>query len=148
MDLLWISLIVGLSIGSILSVVFGLYSIPTSDSYIRSVFGMSSYDLIFNGIILIISAGFLFLTVVSILVRDAVYPVSKPWNFTTETLLMSFLPASILLVMGPLRGDKIDITLIEEFFILSAKFGILHLLFQFSGFYSNVFPPPKIAGRR
>jgi hypothetical protein len=148
MDLLWISLILGLSIGSILSVMFGIYSVPTSDSYIRSVFGTSSYDLIFNGIILMISAGFLFLTIVSIIVRDTSYPVSRPWNFTTETLLMAFLPASILLVMGPLRGDKIDFTLIEEFLILSVKFGALHLLLQFSGFYSNIFPPPKIGGKR
>jgi hypothetical protein len=148
MDLLWISLIVGLIIGTILSVIFGVYSKGTSEPYIRMLFGMSSYDLIFDGIILIISAGFLFLTVVAVIVRDTAYPIAKPLNFTLETMLMTFLSSSILLAMAPLRGRKIDLETLQEFAILSVKFGALHLLLQFSGFYSNVFPPTVVAGKR
>jgi heme/copper-type cytochrome/quinol oxidase subunit 3 len=148
MDLLWISLIVGLLLGTILSVVFGVYSKTTSEPYIRMLFGLSSYDLIFDGIIIIISAGFLFLTVVAIVVRDTAYPIAKPLNFTLETMMMTFLSSSVLLAMAPLRGQKIDLETLKEFGILSVKFGALHLLLQFSGFYSNVFPPVVIGAKR
>ena len=147
MDLLWISLIVGLLLGTILSVVFGVYSKGTSEPYIRMLFGMSSYDLIFDGIIIIVAAGFLFLTVVAIVVRDTAYPIAKPLNFTLETMMMTFLSSSILLAMAPLRGHKIDLETLQEFGVLCVKFGALHLLLQFSGFYSNVFPP-VVGGKR
>lgn len=148
MDLLWISVIVGLLLGTVLSVVFGLYNKAGAEPYIRSIFGVSSNDLIFDGIIFIVAAGFLFLVAVSIVIRDTWYPINLPWNFTIETLLMSFLPASVLLMMGPLRGYPINGQLFEEFGVLSLKFGLLHLLFQFSGFYSNVFPPQMRGAKR
>jgi hypothetical protein len=135
-------------LGSIISLVFGLYSKAGVEPYIRTLFGMSSYDLIFDGIIFIVVAGFLFLMVVSVIIHDLAYPISKPWHFTIETLLMAFLPASVILMMGPLRGYPIDLSLIEEFGVLVLKFGALHILLQFSGFYSNVFPPKLLGGKR
>jgi len=148
MDLLWISVAVGLVVGGLMSTIFGLYNRAGSEPYIRMLFGISSYDLIFNGIILILAIGFLFLAVIAFFIRDLTYPVMKPFNFTVETLLMAFLPASILLVMAPLRGYKIDLTVLEEFGILTLKFGALHLLLQFSGFYSNIFAPPVMVGAK
>ena len=56
-------------------------------------------------------------------------------------VVMAFLPAVVFLIMAPLRGYKVTGTTFEEFSVLVVKFGILHLLLQFSGFYSNVFPP-------
>ena len=56
-------------------------------------------------------------------------------------------PSSILLAMAPLRGHKIDLETLQEFGVLCVKFGALHLLLQFSGFYSNVFPP-VVGGKR
>ena len=143
MDLLWISLGVGLLVGLTMSLVFGLYNRAGAETYLRTFLGVSSYDLIFNGIIFIVAAGFLFLAVVSFIIRDTWYPTTRPWNFTVETIMMSFLPASVLLMMGPLRGYPLNGQLFEEFAVLCAKFGILHLLMQFSGFYSSVFPPLK-----
>jgi hypothetical protein len=141
MDILYIAAIGGIILGAVLSVVFGVYSKGSAESYIRSLFGLSSYDLIFGGILFVLIASFLFLATISGVVRDLKYPTSKPINFTIETLLMAFLPASVFLMMTPLRGYSITSTTFEEFAVLLVKFGLLHILLQFSGFYSSIFPP-------
>jgi hypothetical protein len=141
MELLYIAAIAGIALGAVLSVVFGVYSRTGAESYIRSLFGMSSYNLIFGGIVFILVASFLFLATISGVVKDLAYPKMKPVNFTVETLLMAFLPASVFLIMTPLRGYPITGTTYEEFMVLVVKFGLLHILLQFSGFYSNIFPP-------
>jgi putative Mn2+ efflux pump MntP len=64
-------------------------------------------------------------------------------NFILETLLMAILPSIGFLAMAVLRGYHIDSEVFTEFSVLVLKFGILHLLLQFSGFYSNIFPPKK-----
>ena len=148
MDILWIAVGVGLLIGTILSVIFGVYNRTGSEPYIRNIFGMSSADLIFDGIIFILAFGCLFLAVVAIVIRDNIYPSQFPVKFTIETLLMSIVPASIFLVMANFRGYKIDSKDGIEFSILLLKFGILHLLLQFSGFYSDTFPPFIVKGAR
>ena len=141
MDILYIAAIAGVALGVILSVVFGIYSKGGAESYIRSLFGMSSYNLIFGGIIFVLVASFLFLATISGVVKDLKYPTSRPVNFTIETLLMAGLPASVFLVMTVLRGYSITMTTFEEFSVLLVKFGLLHILLQFSGFYSAIFPP-------
>ena len=148
MDILWIAVGVGLSIGTVLSIVFGIYNRAGSEPYIRTIFGMSSADLIFDGILFILAFGCLFLAVVSIIIRDNIYPSKFPLRFTIETLLMSVVPASLLLLMANFRGYKIDSKVGTEFTILAIKFGALHLLLQFSGFYSDTFPPLITKGGR
>lgn len=141
MDLIWIAVIVGTIIGVIVSVLFGVYSKSTADSYIRTIFGVNSTDFIFDGVIFIVILSFIVLTTFSIMIRDLAFPSSSPGNFTIETLLMGFLPASVFLIMPLLRGYKYTSHTALEFFILVLKFGVLHILLQFSGFYSSVFPP-------
>lgn len=141
MDLLWIAAIVGVVLGLGASIVFGIYSKATANSYVRTLFGLSSYNLIFDGIIFILAICFLLLATMSGVIRDTTYPSTKPLSFTLETLLMAFLPASVLLIMTPLRGYNLTAQSFEEFSVLVVKFGLLHILLQFSGFYSNIFPP-------
>ena len=148
MDILWIAVGFGLCIGAVLSVVFGLYSRAGSEPYIRTMFGMSSADLIFDGIVFILAFGCLFLAVVSIIIRDNIYPSQFPIRFTVETLLMAILPASLLLLMANFRGYVIDAKVGMEFTVLMLKFGALHLLLQYSGFYSDTFPPLIMKGGR
>lgn len=143
MDLIWISLIIGGIAGILFSVLFGVYSKSTADSYVRTFFGINSTDLIFDGIVFVIVTGFIVLTACSIMIRDLTFPTNNPINFTIETLLMGFLPASVFLAMPYLRGAKYSIHTGIEFMILALKFGLLHILLQFSGFYSSVFPPNK-----
>jgi hypothetical protein len=52
---------------------------------------------------------------------------------------MAVMSSSIIFIMTVLRGKKINATTWEEFALLLAKFGSLHILLQFSGFYSYVF---------
>lgn len=140
---MWLALGIGLIIGTVLSIVFGIYSRAGAEPYIRMFFGMSSYDLIFDGIVFMLSAGGLFLMILSCIIRDSAYPMNTSINFLLETFLMAVLPSIGFLAMAGLRGYRLDSEVAMEFGVLLAKFGILHILLQFSGFYSNVFPPIK-----
>jgi len=141
MDVVIASVIIGIILSAVLSTVFGIYSKATATPYIRTLFGMSSIDLISGVTLAVIIAAFVLLAVVSGLIRDLTYPMKSPVKFTIEALLMGFLPAFVFLLMAVFRGYPINGTVLEEFALLAAKFGILHVLLQFSGFYSFVFPP-------
>ena len=133
--------IIGVVLSAILSALFGVYSKATATPYIRTLFGMSSIDLISGVTLAVIVAAFFLLAVVSGLIRDLTYPTKSPVKFTIETILMGVLPALVFLLMAVFRGYPIDSRVLEEFAMLLAKFGVLHVLLQFSGFYSFVFPP-------
>jgi hypothetical protein len=139
MDLMWISLLVGLAIGGVLSLVFGLYSKAGSSSYSRSIFGIQSTQLITDVVLMLVGASVVFLAVVSALVKDLAYPNKKPLNFAMETLAMATFSSMIIFLMTYLRGVRFSGATVEEFFVLFAKFGVLHVLLQFSGFYSYIF---------
>jgi len=139
MDGIWLALIGGLVLGAIFSVVFGIFNKKSSDSLSRNIFGMSSSVLVTDAIIIVIVGSFVFLSTISAIVKDLAYPRAKPINFTVETLLMAFMPASIIFFMTYLRGFPIELKTWEEFAVLSVKFGLLHILLQFSGFYSYAF---------
>lgn len=146
MELMWWALIVGAILGVILSAVFGIYSTKTSNSWSMSILGMNSGDLITDGIFLILAASIVFLATVAGLVRDVYYPMNRPWSFTAEVFLMAIPPALTFLVMVALRGYALTTADVrEKFAILILKFGLLHVLLQFSGFYSDILPPIKYA---
>lgn len=141
MDIIWKFIGFGIVISIIISTVFGIYSKSTATPYIRTLFGVSSNDLIFGMMILVILSTFFVLSVVSGLVRDLTYPTKNPIEFTIETLVVGIVPSLIILLMTVLRGYTITNVTAEEFMILVVKFSLLHILLQFSGFYSSVFPP-------
>jgi hypothetical protein len=141
MDSIWWSLIIGILFGLVLSLIFGIYNKQLAGSAVRNLFGLSTNTWITDVIILIVAGSFIFLATLSIINRDLTYPIKTPINFTLETLLMAFLPSLIIFAMTLLRGYKINSQTFEEFTLLVAKFGLLHILLQFSGFYSYVFPP-------
>lgn len=141
MDIIWKFIGFGIVISIIISTVFGIYSKNTATPYIRTLFGVSSNDLIFGMMILVILSTFFVLSVVSGLVRDLTYPTKNPIEFTIETLVVGIVPSLIILLMTVLRGYTITNVTAEEFMILVVKFSLLHILLQFSGFYSSVFPP-------
>lgn len=83
--------------------------------------------------LLIISA--IYLIIMSILKKDLKYPIAHPWLFTLETLLVSFTMGLIVVLMSYGRGEFSVKTLLE-FVLMTLKFGVFHILLQFSGFYS------------
>lgn len=141
MDPLWIFLSIGLGMGIILSVLFGIYNKNTNVYYAKNIFGIPSTKLITDAIILLVGTSFLFLSTVSFIVKDLHYPQKHPLYFTIETLMMSLCSALTIFVMTMFRGYQITSNTFLEFSILAMKFGILHILLQFSGFYSYIFPP-------
>jgi hypothetical protein len=144
MDLTLINIgISGLVVGFILSIILNVYSKSTANSYSYSLFGVNIIDLIVYSITLALGITIVLLSGYSVLVRDLQYPKEHPIRFTIETLLMGFLPSLIIFIMTVFRGYKITNKTFIEFTVLVVKFGLLHILFQFSGFYSSVFPHVK-----
>ena len=141
MDSIWWSVLGGLLIGAVLSIVFSVYNRKGADAISRSFLGMSTSVLITDIILIVVVTSFAVLATVSAFVRDLTYPTKAPVNFTIETLLMAFVPSVLIFAMALLRGYKITGETFEEFGFLAVKFGVLHILLQFSGFYSYVFPP-------
>lgn len=79
------------------------------------------------------------LVVFSILVRDIAFPKAHPMLFTLETLALSIIPALPLFLMAHFRGVTQ-----KHAWILFGSFAIklfaVHILFQFSGFYTWSLP--------
>jgi len=143
---MWWSIIIGAVLGVVLSVVFGIYSSKTSNTWSMSIFGMNSGDLITDALFLILGASVIFLATVSGLVRDLYYPINRPWYFTAEVFLMAVPPALAFLAMVAMRGYSLTTGDVwEKFSVLLIKFALLHVLLQFSGFYSDILPPIKYA---
>jgi hypothetical protein len=141
MDIIWIFLLIGLGLGAILSLIFGMFSNTGNTVYSRNIFGIQSTELITNIVVMAMGAAIVFLSVVSFLIKDLEYPQRSPLYFTTETLMMALSSSSIIFLMTFFRGYSFTSSTIEEFFLMFMKFGILHILLQFSGFYSFIFPP-------
>jgi len=98
------------------------------------------YFIIELGIIAIVLIGFTLLLGITLAVRDFSMILNKPFIFALETLAMAFIPAVPLLFFVVTRGISISMA-IKWFLGLTVKFGVLHVLFQTSGFYSYMFAP-------
>jgi hypothetical protein len=130
----------GAIVGVILSVLLNIYSKSTASKYTYVLFGLNVSDLLTYIMILSIGFGVALLSGFSVLIRDLQYPVTKPWEFTIETLVMSFIPSLIIFLMTAFRGHQITNETWLEYAGLCIKFGLLHVLFQFSGVYSSILP--------
>lgn len=138
-DLIYPS-VFGLIVGSLLSLLFNVYSQPTASKFIYNIFGINSDMLIKMIILFVVTSGIAGLAGLSVLIRDFDYPIQHTLNFFIEICAASFLPAILLLVMIHLRQSKFTGYTLLEFLLLATKFGILHILLQFSGVYSSIFP--------
>lgn len=129
--------VVGLALGGLLSLIFGRLAVPAGTLQ-SAVFGISIGELIANVVLVAIIGGIVFLGYVSMVVQDTAFPTAHPWLFLLETIIVGFLPASIIYVITDIRDNgKLDLTsLNREFVLLAAKFAVFHLLFQFSGLYT------------
>lgn len=133
----------GLILGFILSIILNVYSKSSANSVSRSLFGMNVMDLIYQTTFFLIGLTITILAGYSVLIRDLSYPNAHPIKFTVETLLMGFLCSSIIFVMTVFRGYIITNKTWIEFGLLFIKFSLVHILFQFSGIYSELFPYKK-----
>ena len=136
-----IAAVVGLALGGILSLLFGRLALPTRVPFEFTIGGMTTGVLLTNLLIVAIIGAIVFFSYVSIVVQDTAFPRAHPWLFFIETLIVGFVPASVIYVMQDFRDDGIfDLTkLNREFIFLAGKFAIFHLLFQFSGVYGYFF---------
>ena len=97
-----------------------------------------SNNIIAYSIVIFLVIAIVYLTILSIIVKDIKYPRAHPWLFTIETLLFSVGAAAIIFLMAYGRNDLSLVTIVE-FLVVALKFGLLHILLQFSGFYSYGF---------
>jgi hypothetical protein len=104
-----------------------------------SIFLLSERTTIMKwGAIALVILAFLYLVIVSFIVRDVKYPKEHPYLFTLETLLVGLGGSASIFLMAYGR-DKITISTVMEFLLLAVKFSVFHILFQLSGFYDYVF---------
>ena len=88
--------------------------------------------------VVLLVLGFVYLLVLSIIIRDYKLIVEHPFIFTLELLFMMLLPAIPLLFFKVSR----DIPWKEAVLwasSLAIKFGAFHVVLQLSGFYSFLF---------
>lgn len=130
----------GLGLGTIVSVVFNIYSVSSANKLSYSLFGVDVVSFITSGTLFVIGLIVAFLSGCSILIRDLAYPNAYPIKFTIETLSMAILSSLVVFIMTVLRGYTINSHTWVEFTALFVKFGLLHILLQFCGVYSSLFP--------
>lgn len=136
-----VAAVIGLGLGGLLSLVFGRYALPTRIPAELTLFGYSSGVILTNLVIVAIVGAIVFLSYVSTIVQDTAFPTVHPWLFVIETLIVGFVPASVIYVITDFRDNgHINFTGLNlEFLFLATKFAIFHLLFQFSGVYTYLF---------
>jgi len=130
----------GLGLGSIVSVVFNIYSVSSANKLSYSLFGVDVVSFITTGTLFFIGLIVAFLSGCSILIRDLAYPKAHPIKFTIETLSMAVFSSVVVFIMTVLRGYTINSYTWIEFTALFVKFGVLHILLQFCGVYTLLFP--------
>jgi hypothetical protein len=133
-----LAVIGGLGLGALLSLVFGRYALPTKIPSEFTVGGFPVGVVLADFILFAVVGAIVFFGYVSMIVQDTTFPSEHPWLFFVETLIVSILPASIIYVITDFRDNgSLDLSsLNREFLLLAAKFGLFHLLFQFSGVYT------------
>lgn len=138
--------VVGLALGGLLSLAFGRLALPTRIPFEFTIAGFSTGVILTNLLIVAVIGAIVFFGYVSMIVRDTAFPQAHPWLFFVETLVVGFVPASVIYVMQDFRDDG-DFNLSKlnrEFLLLAAKFAVFHLLFQFSGMYSYFFDSKSV----
>lgn len=98
-----------------------------------------SYVFIKDSMLSVLGIAILAMVAWSVIVRDGDYPQRRPLWFTAETLVIGFIGALPMLFLGYTRKATTFET-IAEFAILVIKFGLFHVLLQYSGFYTHLFP--------
>ena len=138
MDLsLLIACAAGLGLGVLMSWLFAKNF--SNQGSINSIFGMNINTLMTNLLMFSVIFAIVIFSTLSYLVKDLTYPRENPVYFTLETLFSSFVPSSMFYAILFLRGIPATQNRNIEYILLSAKFGLLHILFQFSGFYTYAF---------
>ena len=98
----------------------------------------TSNSVILWSTIVFFSIALIYLILMSILKRDLKFPSSHPYLFTFESLVVS-LSMGLLYILMTYGRNKFKIDTIYFFILNVIVFLILHLLLQFSGFYSYIF---------
>ena len=128
----------GLLVGGIFSVALGVHSKRSATELTHTLFGMTSMTLLKYIILVLITFTVVILSSFSVLIQDLKYPNEHPIPFTAETFTVSLIPSLIIFVMVAMRGKPITQRVFMEYILLSLKFGIAHILLQFSGLYTSV----------
>ena len=129
--------IVGAGVGILFSFLFVRYS--SVNNYKATIFGVSSDSLITSVMLFLVVGGIGSLAGMAAVIKDTAYITNDPFKFTIETLVMGLLPTLALIIVIYFRKKKYTSTNNIESLILFAKFSLLHVLLQISGYYRYVF---------
>ena len=128
----------GLLFSSAFSLILGVHSKRTLTEVTHPLFGLSSGELL-NYIIVFLATIFVVIAAVfSVLIEDTKYPSEHPLSFTAETAVMALFPSLMIFILFYFRKKPITHAIYVDYVLLCVKFGVAHVLFQFSGIYSSV----------
>jgi hypothetical protein len=126
----------GIAIGVFADILFVHGSMKNNASNSVSIYGMNANSLIANVLFGSLVLSLVVFAGLSYVVQDLKYPREHPISFTLETLCATFVPGLILYVIMLFRGVSITTHRHLEYLAMSVKFGLLHIMFQFSGVYT------------
>lgn len=136
---LLISLGVGAVLGLLIIIAFQIQTKTGATTLSKSFFGIPPVLLLNNLMITLLVIAFIVLSAMSFVIRDVGYLLAHPLAFTGELLLMAVIPAALFLGLWWFRAGRLDPSAIPWFLGMCLKFGISHLLFQFSGYYTGFY---------
>ena len=125
--------------GLVLAYAFKVNAKNTSNKLAYQIFGGDHIKFVNNIVIGLATMGFVVMAAVSTTVRDIDFVKKGPANFIGETAVASILPALVIVIAAWMREYPMNMNMFWIFLLFAVKCGILHLLFQFTGYYSYLF---------
>lgn len=103
---------------------------------------MVDYDFVYMfiniAILTIVVIGFMILVPLAVVRHKSDFITRRPFMFFIEVIAIGVLPAIPLLFFMFTRNLPFE-TVSTMFYLLTAKFAALHVLFELSGYYAHLF---------
>jgi hypothetical protein len=104
----------------------------------KDITGFSANEFINYTLVGALSGLFVIFSTLAVMIKDNAFPSSNPGGFVLELAAMSVVPAALFYISAYLRGAPLA-SQTSKFALLTLKFAIVHLLLQYSGYYTYVF---------
>lgn len=128
-------------IGLVISLVFQIKTKSSVDKITKQFTGESHIKFINHLVMAFATMGFVIMAVIGMIVKDFDFVTNEPFNFLGETIVASFLPAIVIVFAAWSRSYPLNMETFKMFMLFAVKCGLLHLLFQITGYYTYLFPP-------
>lgn len=126
-------------IGLVISYIFKIKTKSSVDKFTKEFTGESHIKFINHLVMAFATMGFVIMAAVGLIVKDLDFVKREPMNFLGETVVASFLPAVVIVFAAWSRSYPLNMGTFKMFMLFAIKCGLLHLLFQITGYYTYLF---------